>query len=275
MFFHVKNLQFEAIPEAPDPVLAKKMQELIGGAYGEMTVALQYLFQAWNCRGPAKYKDMLLDIGTEEIGHVEMVSTMVGQLLQGVPLSENDPEAMRDPVALAKTVAMSSKHLIVSGLGALPSDSVGYPWSGNFIVASGNLLADFRDNLAKESHGRIQAIRIYESTQDKGVKKLLEFMIARDYMHQLQFLAAIEELEADGLEGKVAPTSFDPARQNQAAAYQFMNFSQGEESSLGRWANGVAPDGKGSFEYVAAPKAEGQKADPMPKGDPRLHNTGK
>jgi hypothetical protein len=58
MFRHTSRLQFESRPEKPDPVYAHKLQELIGGAYGEMTVAMQYLFQGWNCRMPGKYKDL-------------------------------------------------------------------------------------------------------------------------------------------------------------------------------------------------------------------------
>ena len=81
MFFHRKELQFEAEPDRPDPLFAKKLQELIGGQYGEMSVAMQYLFQGWSVRGNETYKDMLLDIGTEEIGHIEMLATMVSRLL--------------------------------------------------------------------------------------------------------------------------------------------------------------------------------------------------
>src|SRR3954470_10194690 len=83
MFFHDKRLQYHAKPDRPDPLYAKKLQELIGGQWGEMSVTMQYLFQGWNCRAPAKYRDMILDIGTEEIGHVEMLATMVARLLEG------------------------------------------------------------------------------------------------------------------------------------------------------------------------------------------------
>jgi Manganese containing catalase len=77
IFFHTSRLQFESKPDKPDPVYAHKLQELIGGAYGEMTVTMQYLFQGWNCRMPGKYKDLIMDVATEEIGHVEMIATMV------------------------------------------------------------------------------------------------------------------------------------------------------------------------------------------------------
>lgn len=83
MFLHQKRLQYRSKPDRPDPLFAMKLQEVIGGQWGEISVMMQYLFQGWNCRGPAKYRDMLLDVATEEIGHVEMLATMVAHLLEG------------------------------------------------------------------------------------------------------------------------------------------------------------------------------------------------
>ena len=270
MFYHVKKLQFEAEPTRPDPLMAKKVQELIGGPYGEMTVAMQYMFQGWNCRASKKYQDMIMDIGTEELAHVEMVSTMVSKLLDGAPLNLEGANGISEH----KVAAMNPKHLIASGTGALPTDSVGYPWNGNYIIASGNLLADFRANVAAESQGRLQAIRIYEMAEDEGLKKMLEFMIARDTMHQNQWLAAIEELQKDGLEEVIAPSNFDRSRENQSVSYQYWDLSEGNESQQGAWAQGTAPDGKGQFEYLEHPEPQGQQAEPLPVGDKRLHNTG-
>ncbi|HZG69062.1 MAG TPA: manganese catalase family protein, partial [Herpetosiphonaceae bacterium] len=172
MFFHVKELQYQAIPERPDPVYAKKLQEILGGQFGEMTVMMAYLFQGWNCRGPEKYRDMLLDIGTEEIAHVEMLSVMISRLLEGAPLKMQEEVVAGSPTVAAAmggsdmrdamAAGMNPQHAIVSGLGAVPKDSVGFPWSGNYIAASGNLLADFRWNLMAESQGNLQVSRLYE-----------------------------------------------------------------------------------------------------------------
>lgn len=282
MFYHKKQLQYYRTPERPDPVYAKKIQELIGGTFGEMTVMMQYLFQGWNCRGPAKYRDMLLDIGTEEIGHVEMLATMIADLLEKAPINMQE-EGAKDPVIGAvmggtnpqdviMAAAMNPQHAIVSGLGATPSDSVGYPWNGRFIVASGNLLADFRSNLHAESQGRLQAVRMYEMTDDPGVKDTLSFMIARDTMHQNQWLAAIEDLKDSGLESTPVPSSFPLELEKREFAYQFWNHSEGEESAQGRWAKGESMDGKGEFQYVANPQPLGPEPQP-PQPDPRLHGT--
>ncbi|MBD1813746.1 manganese catalase family protein [Microcoleus vaginatus DQ-U2] len=282
MFYHKKPLQYYKRPEKPDAVYAKKIQELIGGTFGEMTVMMQYLFQGWNCRGPAKYRDMLLDVGTEEIGHIEMLATMIAHLLDKAPVSMQE-EGFKDAVVGAVmggnsprdaiSASMNPQHAIVSGLGALPSDSVGYPWNGRYIVASGNLLADFRSNLHAESQGRLQAVRMYEMSDDAGVKDTLSFMIARDTMHQNLWLAAIEDLESSGMETTPVPSSFPQELEKSEFAYQFWNHSEGTESSEGRWAKGKSMDGKGEFEYVANPQPLGPEPVPPPP-EPKLHGTG-
>ena len=93
MFFRQKHLQYHARPEKPDPIFAKQLQEVLGGQWGEISVMMTYLFQGWNCRAPEKYRDMLMDIGTEEIGHVEMLSTMIARLLETSPVEQQEDMA--------------------------------------------------------------------------------------------------------------------------------------------------------------------------------------
>ncbi len=256
MFSHDKRLQYKAEPDKPDPVYAKKLQEVLGGQWGEITVSLQYLFQGWNCRGPRKYRDMLLDIGTEEIAHVEMLATMIARLLEKAPVAAQE-EAVKDPAVMAIMGGMNPQHIIVSGLGAQVADSVGVPWNGRYVTASGNMLADFRYNLTAETMGRLQVCRLYELTTDSGVRDMLAFLIARDTMHQNQWLAAIAELEADGLDETPAPNAFPQGLEHGKVAYQFWNCSSGGESKGGSWAAGPSPDGKGKFEYIEHPKPLG------------------
>ncbi|ACC79021.1 manganese catalase family protein [Nostoc punctiforme] len=285
MFYHTKRLQYYTRPQRPDPIYAKKVQELIGGVFGEMTVMMQYLFQGWNSRGPAKYRDMLLDTGTEEIGHIEILSTLIGHLLDKAPLKLQE-QAAQDPVVGAVmggtnprdvitdviAAAMNPQHTIVTGLGAQPADSVGFPWNGRFIASSGNLLADFRSNLHAESQGRLQAVRLYEMSDDPGVKDTLSFLIARDTMHQNQWLAAIEDIESSGIETTPVPSSFPLELEKREVSYQFWNHSEGTDSAEGRWAKGPSMDGKGEFEYVANPQPLGAEPQLSP-ADPRLHGT--
>jgi len=285
MFFRVKELQYQARPERPDPLYAKKLQEILGGQFGEMTVMMAYLFQGWNCRGPEKYRDMLLDIATEEIAHVEMLSVMIARLLEGAPLSAQEAAVGQSPTVgavmggtdmqTAVLAGMNPQHAIVTGLGAQPKDSMGVPWNGNFIAASGNLLADFRWNLMAESQGNLQVGRLYQMTEDAGVRDMLSFNLARDIMHQNQWAAAIEDLQNDGLEGFIVPGTMPLDRVRLDQAHTFWNLSAGEESAEGRWAHGPSMDGLGEFTYVADPRPLTDDIGIAPQPDPRLHGTAK
>jgi Mn-containing catalase len=286
MFFHVKELQYQAKPERPDPIYAKKLQEILGGQFGEMTVMMAYLFQGWNCRGPEKYRDMLLDIGTEEIAHVEMLSVMIARLLEGAPLQTQEEMVSAGSPAVAAAMGgtdmrdaiangMNPQHAIVSGLGATPKDSLGFPWNGNYIAASGNLLADFRWNLMAESQGNLQVGRLYEMTDDRGVRDMLSFNLARDFMHQNQWAAAIEELQADGLEQFLVPGTMPQDRVLMEQAHVFWNCSAGTQSEAGRWAQGTTPDGLGKFTYLGDPAPLSADIGLAPPSNPLLHGTDK
>ncbi len=283
MFFRYKHLQHAARPDAPDPIFAKQLQEVLGGQWGEISVMMTYLFQGWNCRAPQKYRDMILDIGTEEIGHVEMLATMIARLLETSPVETQEEAAQNSVIGAvlggarvedAIVAGINPQHVIVSGLGATPTDSVGYPWNARYTIASGNLLADFRFNVTAESQGRLQVSRLYNMTADAGVRDMLAFLLARDTMHQNQWLAAIQELEADGLEMTPVPSNFPQDREKTEVSYQFMNFSEGEESAQGRWARGPSADGKGELEYVAEPLMSDDEG-LAPPVDPRLYGTPK
>jgi len=118
------------------------------------------------------------------------------------------------------------------------------------------VLADFRANLNAESQGRLQVVRLYESTTDPGVRDMLSFLIARDTMHQNQWMAAIEDIEK--MQKPIVPSTFPQDLEKQEVSYSFMNFSKGEESAKGRWANGESMDKQSKFEYISDPVAMGQ-----------------
>ncbi|MCM6771988.1 manganese catalase family protein [Nocardia sp. CDC159] len=271
MFRHTDHLQFDVKPEKPDPVYARKLQELIGGAYGEMTVTMQYLFQGWNCRMPGKYKDLIMDVATEEIGHVEMIATMVARLLEGAPATHATQDAMGDPVVAAVLGGMDPQQAIVAGGGPVLADSNGVPWNGRYIVASGNLLADFRANVSAEAHGRVQTARLYHMTDDPGVKDMLKFNLARDTYHQNMWLSAIAQLKADGVEDTVTPNAlFDEEHAEHATS--LWHLSDGTASDQGMWAHGMAPDGVHKNGFLADPMPLGDKAS-APPPDPKLYDT--
>lgn len=230
---------------------------------------LQYLFQGWNLRGNGKYKDMLMDIGTEEIAHVEMLATMIARLLDGLPDVELE-DAAKDPIVGAILGGTNPQHAIVSGLGAMPADSVGNRWTADYIIASGNLLADFRANLTAESQGRLQAVRLYEQTDDRGVKDMLSWLIARDTMHQNQWYAAILELEEK--ENIVVPSTFPDLPDKRNVSHAFFDYSRGNESAEGRWAYGPSIDGKAAFSWHDNPGPFGGIPHLRP-APPYIHDT--
>jgi Mn-containing catalase len=272
MFKHVDYLQFQAKPEKPDALFAAKLQELVGGQFGEMTVMMQYLWQGWNCRVPGKYKDMIMDIATEEIGHVEMLTTMLARLLEGAPSETTEKAVAANPVLAAVIGGMNPQHAIVTGGGAVPRDSAGVPWNAGYIIASGNLLTDFRSNVAAEAQSRLMTSRVYNMTDDRGVKDMLQFNLARDTWHQQQWLLGIEQLIEDGFtETGIETSNF--AEENKEQNHIFYSFDPESTAGEGRWAQGPALIGDEQIVYVpdAQPLTDDQPLGPAP--DPKLFVT--
>ena len=268
MFYHDGGkLQYKVRVEKPNPLFAKMLQQAIGGIEGEMRVCLQYLFQAWNARGPKKYRDMLLDTGTEEMAHIEMLATAVALNLEDAPLSMKEAAA-QNPMVEAVLGGMNPRHVLSSGLGAMAVDADGVPFNGSWIVGSGNMAADMYANVMAESTGRALAVRLHNMTDDPGMKDMLKFLIARDTMHQNQWLAVIEEL--GGLEGvHPIPNSHPQAEENHAFNYVFLTTNLARESeAVGRWSEGPSLDGHGTFtQRRAEPQGgEPQLAAPKPRG---------
>ncbi|MDE1547858.1 manganese catalase family protein [Jeotgalibaca caeni] len=266
MFIHKKELQFQSKPDRPDPVMARKLQEILGGQWGEMSVMNMYLFQGWNARGDQRYKDLVLDIGTEEIGHVEMIATMIARLLDDAPVNHKEAAYESDPAIAAVMGGMDPQHAIVAGLGATPRDSNGVPWSGAYITASGNLLADVRLNLTAESQGRLQVSRLYHMTDDKGVKDMLAFLLARDTYHQNIWAKIAKDLEEKN--GFVVPANMGEFEVTDVNHIHY-NFSEGDDSKS--VVEGIAPDGE-PFEYGDKPVAFAEKPILNP-GPPNMHAT--
>lgn len=265
MFKHTRALQFNAKPDRPDPLMARKLQEALGGQWGEMTGMMSYLSQGWASTGDEKYKDILLDTGTEEIAHVEMISTMIAYLLEDTPIYEQEEMIKKDP-SLAKVMGGTDpEHGLVHGLTAGLTNPNGAAWNTGYVTSSGNLLADMRFNVTRESQARVQVSRLYHMTRDEGVRDMLKFLLARETQHQLQFIKAQEELEERY--GVVVPGNMNDI-QHSEYSHVIMNFSDGEGSRA--FENQIAKDGQ-MFTYQENPEAMGR----VPKTKPassELHN---
>jgi len=202
---------------------------------------------------PGKYRDLVFGVASEEIGHVEMLATMIAQLLEKAPLGITDDAVQDDPTVAAIIGGTDIQHAIVAGAGARPVDSNGNPWQGSYITSSGNLLADFQANANAEMQGCVQVARLYHMTDDHGVRDLLSFLLARDTMHQNMWLAAAAELQAEGAEKLPTPSNFPQNNEFAEVSYQYQNFSNGAAASEGSWAKGPSPDGNGEFIYHDGP----------------------
>jgi Mn-containing catalase len=259
MYFHDKRLQYPVRVESPDPVFARMLQQAIGGVEGEIRVCMQYFFQAWGARGPTtKYRDMLLHTATEEIGHIEMLATAVAMNLENAPTKVQEAGAAdaivgavmggENPRHIAE--GMLHRHILSTGMAAFPANCEGVPFDMSHIYASGNLAADMYCNVAAEATGRTLAVRLFNATNDPGMKDMLHFMIARDTMHQEQWLAVIEEL--GGHTGALPiPNSFPQSEEHQKFNYNFFATARdGTPPPAGRWTSGPSLDGKGEFSVV-------------------------
>lgn len=252
MFYHDRKLQYKVRVDKPNPEFAKLLQQAIGGIEGEIRVCLQYLFQAWNSRGPVKYRDMLLDTGTEEISHIEMLVTAVAMNLEGASTALKDKMAASNPLVESVLGGKDPRHILSAGLGAMAADANGVPFNGSWVVSSGNIAADMHANVYAESTGRVLATRLYEMTDDSGMKDMLSFLIARDTMHQNQWMAVLEELGGP-LTVHPIPNSFPQSKENQDFNYSFVSTNINNDSqAMGRWTSGQSIDGKGSFRFEKA-----------------------
>ena len=273
MFYHDKKLQYKVRVDKPNPQFARALQQAIGGIEGEIRVCLQYLFQSWNSRGPQRYRDMLLDTGTEEISHIEMLATAVCLNLEGASSSVIDTIVGNDPIMEKIVGGGDPRHFLSGGLGALASDANGVPFNGSWVVSSGNIAADMFSNVNAEATGRVLATRLYELTDDAGMKDMLAFLIARDTMHQQQWLAVLEELGHGDIRGVLPiPNSFSQSQEVNEFSYAFVNTNiDPSEPSTGqnrRWTHGPSLDGRGEFrEIKAQPYGQEPKlAPPVPQG---------
>jgi Mn-containing catalase len=267
MFYHDRELQYKVRVDKPNPAFARMLQQAIGGIEGEIRVCLQYMFQAWGQRGPAKYRNMLLETGTEEMAHIEMLATAVALNLEGAPMSMQD-EFAKDKMVGAILGGMDPRHVLSAGQAALATDANGVPFNGSWIVGSGNLVADMYANVAAESTGRVLATRLWEMTDDPGMKDFLSFLIARDTMHQNQWMAVIEE--NGGLNAMPIPNSFPQSEEVQGFNYAFVSTFLGQDGTpAGRWTSGPSIDGKGEFHVEKAVPLGGIPVLATP--DPRGH----
>jgi Mn-containing catalase len=261
MYFHLPHLINPIEVDEPDPAAANALQEGLGGQFGEMRTMMQYLFQSINFRGPEgkPYRDLLQGIGTEEIGHVELIGTTISRLLDGSPRYNGKPtDPVDEPGAGGATplnIALSQSnihHYLVGAQGALPVDAAGNPWSGSYVYNSGNLVLDLLYNLMLESTGRLQKCRIYEMTSNKTARSTISYLIVRDQAHENAYAKALETLGVNWRTSLPIPKTnaeqFPEVRRLLDLGLQSKQYSfdLGGQSEAGRIIQGMSPSDDGT-----------------------------
>jgi Mn-containing catalase len=206
MFHHVKELQFNARVSAPDPRFARMLLDQFGGPNGELKAAMQYFVQAFPCRHtyPDKY-DLLMDIATEEFSHLEIVGATVTMLLAGINGDLKNAAESSDLMKMMKgkgerddiihEAFTNVRFLTESAGGPMVTDANGYPWSGTYVNANGDLTVDLRSNIAAESRAKIVYEYLMQFTDDPLVKETIGFLMTREISHFQMFSAALADIQ--------------------------------------------------------------------------------
>jgi Mn-containing catalase len=221
MYHHVKKLMYTVRVDEPDPKFGNMLLEQFGGANGELAAALQYSIQGINCEDPAR-KDLLMDIGTEELSHLEVIGTLARLHLKPMKMAANAAEA--DPLVA-----------IAGGGGVTLCNSMGNSWTADYLKITGELDVDLRSNIAAEARAKIVYERLIDHCDDAGTKDALQFLMTREITHMKAFMIALESLGKDPLSiGKLPPTA--------ELVNQYFNDSTGKgeegEDATGPWNDG-------------------------------------
>src|SRR5215203_4362096 len=180
MYHHVKKLMYTVRVDAPDPAFGNMLLEQFGGANGELAAAMQYSIQGLNCEDPAR-KDLLMDIGTEELSHLEVVGSLARLHLKPSKFDREAGEA--DPLIA-----------IAGGGGVNLFNSQGNPWTADYLKITGELDVDLRSNIAAEARAKIVYERLINFCTDAGTRDALQFLMTRETAHMKAFAAALDSM---------------------------------------------------------------------------------
>jgi Mn-containing catalase len=232
MYHHIKKLMYTVNVGTPDPRFGNMLLEQFGGANGELAAAMQYSIQGLNCDDPDR-KDMLMDIGTEELSHLEVVGTLARLHLK--PMKKDSDAGEVDPLIA-----------IAGGGGVSLFNSMGDAWTADYLKITGELDVDLRSNIAAEARAKIVYERLINFCDDPGSKDALQFLMTREITHMKVFTAALESMgKAPFSIGKIAPT---PVLVDQYFNDSTGEGDEGETDARGPWNEG------GDWQIVEVPE---------------------
>jgi Mn-containing catalase len=253
MYHHIKQLMYTVRIGQPDPRFGNMLLEQFGGANGELAAAMQYSIQGINCDDPER-KDLLMDIGTEELSHLEVVGTLARMHLK--PLKSERCAAHADPLIS-----------IAGGGGVNLFNSMGNPWTADYLKITGELDVDLRSNIAAEGRAKIVYERLIHFSDDPGTIEALQFLMTREITHMKAFTAALESLGKPAFSiGRIPPT---PVLVDQYFNDSTGTGDRGEPDATGPWNEGgdwetvMAP----AFQEFASVEAGTRRAGSVPTGN--------
>lgn len=252
MFISINQLANDLPKDKPNNLAANALQEGLGGQFGEMRTMMQYLFQNFNFRGKATpYRDLIKSVATEEIGHVELISTTINMLLEGTTKNAPPNELPLQPALNSGNI----HHFLVGAQSAMPVDSVGNLWSGSYVYNSGNLVLDLIYNLMLECTGRLQKCRLYAMSDNKTFRATVSYLIVRDLAHEKVFAKALESLGVNWGQTLPVPKA-DSSKMPEVRELEKRNLHNqqwtfsNEQSGLAEIFKGESPFGDGELEAL-------------------------
>lgn len=230
MFMHNKRLMYTVRVAEPNPALATLMLEQFGGPQGELAAAMRYFTQALAEEDPGR-RDMLFDIATEELSHLEVIGSIVAMLNRGIKgqMAEASMTEAELYMALNKGGESHTTSVLFGGAPALVN-SAGVPWTAAYVDSIGDPTCDLRSNIAAESRAKIVYERLINVTDDPGIKEALGFLMTREIAHQKSFEKALYSISPNFPPGKL------PGVEEYTDKYY--NLSQGTGDASGPWNTG-------------------------------------
>jgi Mn-containing catalase len=243
MFAHNKRLQYTVRVTESNPGLANLMLEQFGGPQGELAAAMRYFSQYLAEDDPGR-RDMLIDIATEELSHLEVIGTIVAMLNKGAKGRLSEAAESEAELYRSITGNGNSSHVtqVLYGGGPALTNSGGQLWNAGYIDSIGDPSADLRSNIAAEARAKIVYERLINVTDDPGVKDALGFLMTREIAHQQSFEKALYSMSPNFPPGKLAG---DPRFTN-----VYFNMSQGPGDTRGPW------NAEETFEFVTGDEAQ-------------------
>ncbi|HYF57925.1 MAG TPA: manganese catalase family protein [Burkholderiaceae bacterium] len=231
MFVHNKRLQYTVRVSESNPGLANLLLEQFGGPQGELAAAMRYFTQAVSEDDPGR-KDLLLDIATEELSHLEVIGSLVAMLNKGA--KGRLAEAAEEQGEMYRTISGggNDSHVtqVLYGAGVPLINSAGVPWTAAYIDTIGDPTADLRSNIAAEARAKIVYERLIACTPDAGVREALGFLMTREIAHQKSFEKALYSIQPNFPPGKL--------QGDERFTSVYYNMSQGEGDMRGGWNEG-------------------------------------